>query len=613
MFYILYKNPNAPLNKACALLLSCYVAWSFAMIFVHNKYTPKESVYFFEKIASYGWCFFSIHLISFVLIFKGQKQVLSSKYYFLFYFPPLLMLIMHVSSNALTADYILKWYGWARVLKYNAFTLFFVMYTTAYTLAALYMLISHYKNVENHIIKKQTQMLIISLCLTFFSGFTTDVIFPLILKYYEIPDIADVIFIIAFAIFIYIISRYKFLSVTQSFISEKILQTMSECFLLLNNTACIVNINQATQKLLGYEEQELLGAHISKIVKPVNRLSTFYSNIKIRDILSEEVFFKTKSHQEIIVSFSHSLLRDHEQKIAGIVCLGRDISKKKQAEKQLTKTYEELKSTETRLKKSAKMAEIGQLAAGVAHEINNPTSFIISNLEVLRGYTTDILNAISRCDDSPKIFFSDGTLESILEEIKEIKIQQQMEYIYEDFEIMLSEIENGAHRIKNIVLSLKNFSHPDTTDGQLVDINSEVKNTISLLQSELKYNCEVIIELDDVGSIHGNPRSIEQALLNIIINASQAIRKKGQIIIKTKSTSHNILIIISDTGKGIEPEDVDKIFDPFFTTKTLGDGTGLGLSITYGIIQKHGGSIDVTSELDKGTTFTITLPKARIK
>ena len=612
MFYVLYKNPHAPINRACALLLSCFVAWSFAMIFVHNKYTAKETVFFYEKIASYGWCFFSIHLITLVLIFKKQRNIFASRYYLLLYLPPLVVFLMQITFNTVAADFILKWYGWAGVWKMHSVTLFYVFYTTVYTLTALYMLIRYYKTVENHLVKKQAQMLIIAVCITFFTGFTTDLILPLFFKYYEIPDIADIIFILAFVIFVYIISRYKFLSVTKSFISENILKTMSECFLLLNSEACIVNINEATKKLLGYKEKELLNTHISKIVKPVNRLSTFYANIKVRDILSEEVFFITKSHQKIYVSFSHSLIRNHEQKIAGIVCLGRDISTRKAAEEQLKKTYEELKSTETQLRKSAKMAEIGQLAAGVAHEINNPTSFIISNLEVLRSYTSDILKAIRYCNDKPKEFFNDDTLKSVIAEINEIKTQQQIDYINEDFETMLNEIETGAHRIKDIVLSLKNFSHPDTTDGQLVDINLEVENTIALLKSELKYNCEVITELNPIDPIHGNPRLIEQALLNIIINASQAMQTKGQIIIKTYQSADDIRVLISDTGKGIKPRDIDKIFDPFFTTKNVGDGTGLGLSITYGIIQRHGGSIDVTSEIDKGTTFKITLPKAKI-
>jgi two-component system NtrC family sensor kinase len=610
MFYMLYKNWRAPLNQACAMLLSCFVAWSFAMIFVHNIYTPLEAVYIFEKIASYGWSFFSIHLITLVLIYTKQKHVLSSKYYLLLYLPPLLTFILQGTRNIVTAGFIPEWYGWAGVWQEGGYALFYLSYTTGYTFAALSMLIRHYKVTSNLFIKKQTQMLILATIIPFTIAFVTDIVFPYFLKIYKFPDISDIVFLISFVLFVYIINRYKFLSITQDYISEKILHTMSECFLLLNNEAHILNINQATEKILGYKEKELRNQHISKIVKPINQLSTFYSNIKVRDLLSEEVYFITKTGQKIAVSFSHSIIRNYEQKVAGIVCLGRDISKRKEAEERLQKTFEELKSKETQLRKSAKMAEIGQLAAGVAHEINNPTSFILSNIEVLRGYTTDILKAIHNCNDKPKDIFKDTTLDSVINEINEIKSQQQIEYINNDFNSMIDEIETGAHRIKDIVLSLKNFSHPDTTDGQLVDVNLEVKNTILLLKSELKYNCEVITELSPVSPIHGNPRLIEQALLNIIINASQAMPHKGQIRIKTFQTGDEIQIIIADTGKGIKPRDMDKIFDPFFTTKNVGDGTGLGLSITYGIIQRHGGTIDVNSEIEKGTTFTIVLPKA---
>lgn len=278
---------------------------------------------------------------------------------------------------------------------------------------------------------------------------------------------------------------------------------------------------------------------------------------------------------------------------------------------ELKQAYERLKTTQAQLIQSEKMAGIGQLAAGVAHEINNPTGFIINNLEVLKIYLDKLSSACLKFESLIKTNYAvnDKTAKMNTIELKNIKNELDMNYIQNDLFDLVEETLEGAIRIKNIVLNLKEFAHPLQKIKRRVSLNKEIEKSLSLVWNELKYVCKVKKEFSNLPQITADPGELDQVFVNLLMNALQAFNdRKGEINIKTYLKKKKIYIEFADNGKGISNRYLTKIFDPFFTTKEVGKGTGLGLSIVYNIIKNHRGRIDVKSKVNKGTTFIIQLP-----
>lgn len=274
----------------------------------------------------------------------------------------------------------------------------------------------------------------------------------------------------------------------------------------------------------------------------------------------------------------------------------------------LEETLSNLKSTQGHLIEAEKMASLGHLTAGIAHEINNPINYVSSNVEPLRQDLGDILSILN---DYKEAMQKSGGAE--LKSLQEKEQELDIEYSIKEMKDLLNGIEEGARRTSEIVTGLKNFSRTDEDEAQSADINNGLQSTITILKSELKdINC--IMELGQIPHIKCYLGKLNQVFMNLIDNAIDAIKERfpnstdGELLIRTEVVDENVLITIKDNGCGM-PEEVSKnIFDPFFTTKDVGKGTGLGLSITYGIMEKHNGHISVESKEDVGTTFLIELP-----
>jgi PAS domain S-box-containing protein len=279
--------------------------------------------------------------------------------------------------------------------------------------------------------------------------------------------------------------------------------------------------------------------------------------------------------------------------------------------KRLKEAYVKLNQMQTQLLQSEKLASLGQLAAGVAHEMNNPIGFVNSNLGTLDEYVKDIKKLLEKYEKMEKIIKEDKSKERLSQEIDELKEQINLAFVLEDFDKIISESQDGTQRVKSIVENLRDFSHVGKGKLEFADINKGIESTLNIVRNELKYKAEVIKEYGDIPQIECLPQQLNQVFMNLLVNAAQAITTHGQIKIKTYQKGRNIIIEISDTGAGIPRENITRIFEPFFTTKEVGKGTGLGLSVAYGIIQKHNGKIEVESEVNKGTTFRIILPSTR--
>jgi two-component system, NtrC family, sensor kinase len=306
---------------------------------------------------------------------------------------------------------------------------------------------------------------------------------------------------------------------------------------------------------------------------------------------------------------------DFDSAIKSILLVSRDITEQKQAEdaleqknRELQQAYTELKTAQSQILQQEKMASIGQLAAGVAHEINNPMGFIMSNINTLHKYVAKISEFIKAQSGALEECAGGIGGPDLLKRIEEKKRSLKIDYITEDIENLIRESLDGADRVKKIVQDLKSFSRVDEAEYKLADINAGLESTINIVSNELKYKVTLIKEYGNIPQTKCRPGQLNQVFMNFLVNAAQAIEKHGEIRVRTWQEDARINIAISDTGCGI-PEDIRRrIFEPFFTTKEVGKGTGLGLSIAYDIIKKHNGEITVDSAVGKGTTFTIRIP-----
>lgn len=267
-----------------------------------------------------------------------------------------------------------------------------------------------------------------------------------------------------------------------------------------------------------------------------------------------------------------------------------------------------LQDAQAKLIQSEKLASVGLLAAGVAHEINNPIGFIKSNLGTLESYTEVMTRLIKHYRDYAASIRQQSPRPELLQEIQKLEEDEDIEFVLDDIEGLLSDSIEGSERVRDIVHGLKSFSRVDDATASEQDIHEGINSTLKVVANEVKYNCDVVREFGDVPAISCNLAQINQVFMNLLVNAAQAMESRGTITITTAVDGDFVLIEFKDTGSGIPKDKLNAIFDPFFTTKPIGSGTGLGLSISYGIVKEHGGTIDVDSEVGVGTTFSVRLP-----
>jgi signal transduction histidine kinase len=320
--------------------------------------------------------------------------------------------------------------------------------------------------------------------------------------------------------------------------------------------------------------------------------------------LSQEQALRISLENERIITQQNVILEKNVQKRT---------KELQQANTDLTDTLNQLKDTQTQLIESEKMASLGQLTAGIAHEINNPINFVSSNIRPLRRDIDDLLSIL----DAYEKLLPPGTYtvtEEQLQEIDDLKDDLDPEYIKTELGILLKGMEDGAHRTVEIVKGLKMFARVDDTDLNMVDINEGIESTLVILNYQIGTRLKLVRELDSIPNVEGFGGKLNQVFMNIITNSIHVLMKDTEhpnptIWVKTwMSTPEHVTISIKDNGSGMTPEVKAKIFEPFFTTKQVGEGTGLGLSIVFKIVEVHNGTINVNTSPGQGTEFVITLP-----
>ncbi|TFW28631.1 ATP-binding protein [Duganella callida] len=425
----------------------------------------------------------------------------------------------------------------------------------------------------------------------------------------------------------------------------------------INRHHVITHWNKACEQLLGWSRAEMVGTQ--------NHWQPFYT--KQRPLLADLIVagesniaghYPGHSHQSTLIPgayesedffpnigagghwlhFTAAPLRDNDGKVVGAIETLRDVTERRVAEnalrkandnlehvvekrtaqlaeandrleddiRKLTELNELLSTAQQQLVQSEKMASIGQLAAGVAHEINNPIGYIFSNVGTLQNYLDQLFEMLAAYQEAEA-----ATAPGVAARLRAMRERIDLDFLREDIPALMRESREGIVRVRHIVDDLKDFSRADANqEWMLADLHGGIDSTLNIVANEVKYRADLVRDYGDIPAIECLPLQLNQVVLNLVVNAAQAMGpKRGTITVRTRRADKNtVRLEVEDTGHGIAPDALSRIFDPFFTTKAVGKGTGLGLSLAYGIVQKHGGRIEVDTELGRGSCFRVLLP-----
>jgi PAS domain S-box-containing protein len=378
----------------------------------------------------------------------------------------------------------------------------------------------------------------------------------------------------------------------------------------------VLRVNRAFTESTGYTAEDVVGREMSHLLKSSRHDEAFFAAIweAIRQtgLWKGEVWSQRKNGEVYPQWVTITAVRSSADVLTHYVVTLTDITDRKRLESEMAQRIEELKTlndrleeAQTQLLQAEKMAAVGQLAAGIAHEINNPVGFVNSNLGTLKEYVTALLQLI---DAYRPLADACPPGHPALQEVNQLLQNVDLAFIRDDGLSLLAESRDGLERVKRIVADLKDFSRVGESQWQSADVHKCLDSTLNVVASEIKDRAVVIKEYGVLPEIMCMPFQLNQVFMNLLLNAAHAIKERGTITLRTGRAAETIWIEVEDSGVGIPAEDLKRIFEPFFTTKPVGAGTGLGLSVSYGIVQKHRGRIEVRSELDKGTVFRVILP-----
>jgi PAS domain S-box-containing protein len=416
---------------------------------------------------------------------------------------------------------------------------------------------------------------------------------------------------------------------------RRIVDTANEGIWVIDEDSKTTFVNDRMARMLGYAVQEMVGRPDTDFVHEQEMADHREKRKTRRRGVSEsyERRFRCKDGRILWTLVSATPVLDDDHHYKGSFAMVTDITAKKLAEEDLRrlnkelesrvvertreletshadleKAYSELQAAHSQMLQQEKMAAIGQLAAGVAHEINNPLAFIISNLGTFEEYSRELAEFHKAQEALLRNLAAELPGNDALMELNRLRKTSDIEFVLDDIQQVVAESLDGGNRMKDIVQNLKSFARLDEEEHKLTDLNQGLESTLNIVWNELKYKATIAKSYGDLPQTMCNPGQLNQVFMNLLVNAAQSIEDQGQIDIKTHREADAIVIEIADTGCGIPADKLNRIFEPFFTTKEVGKGTGLGLSIAYDIVEKHGGKIAVQSRPGQGTRFKVSLP-----
>jgi len=368
--------------------------------------------------------------------------------------------------------------------------------------------------------------------------------------------------------------------------TNTIMDTIPCALLLLDEQGIIKECNNETKKMLSKSRNKIIDKSIGAFIPALFTLDGEFDKETALKSMEESLLSPKFEHPHIEFSGRKMLIKGSDHYLITI----SDINERKHSQKALSALNEQLVNAE-------KLASIGQLSAGIAHEINNPVGYIRSNLDILKDYIDPITSYLA--------------LTNPLEQTNDARAlyeKEDLSYIIKDMTPLISSTLEGVERVSKIIKDLGSYAHVDDKEPEAIYIDDLIKQSLTLVANELKYKVEITTSLNANVKVVGFPQKLLQVFINMLVNASHAIEHQGHISIHSHANNNEVEISFEDNGSGIDQENLKHIFDPFFTTKPVGKGTGLGLHIVRSIIDDHQGRIDVSSTLDQGSKFAIYLP-----
>jgi PAS domain S-box-containing protein len=379
----------------------------------------------------------------------------------------------------------------------------------------------------------------------------------------------------------------------------------------------IVDVNDFWLKRLGFRREQVVGRSSAEFMPAGDsqeRRSVWERLMRGEDVASWAVQYVSAAGEVVDGLLYGAPVLDAKRALQGAIASVFDVTELRAAER-------ERDQLETELRLSQKLESIGQLAAGIAHEINTPSQYVSDNLSFLQEAVTDLMPLLSSFEPlleiAAKAVEQQAATRTAVDDYRTLMVDADLEYVRREIPLAIQQSREGVGQIKKIVLAMKEFSHPGADEKEAVDLNRSIEATVMVARNEWKYVAEVELKLDrELPAIEAIPSSINQTILNLVVNAAHAIEdvvkddgSKGRITITSRWDGEYAEVAVEDTGCGIAPQNLERIFDPFFTTKKVGKGTGQGLAIVRRVVvDRHGGAIDVQSEVGKGTRFIVRLP-----
>ncbi len=383
-------------------------------------------------------------------------------------------------------------------------------------------------------------------------------------------------------------------------------ETAHDAIVSADGAGRIIYFNRAAERIFGYAAGDLAGQPLTRLMPErfrkahVEGLNRYLGGGGSRLLGGTvEMAGLRKDGEEFPMEISLATWKAGDQHyFTGIL---RDVSERKRAE-------QERERMNARLLQGQKLQALGQLAAGVAHEINNPTSYILSNFGTLEEYFGDLERYARAAEAALEGLASGPEAAEARQRLRALRNELKIEDLLADGRSALEDSRHGAERIRDIVRTLREYTHPDERDFAPLDLRAVVESAARLCGSELKHRIRLKMEFEDLPPLRGHAQQLEQVFVNLLVNATQAIEGKGEVDIAVRREGGDAVVRLRDSGCGIPPAHLPRLFEPFFTTKPVGQGTGLGLHLVHRIVSGHGGRIDVTSSPEQGTEFTVRLP-----
>lgn len=577
--YLFARAPRARLTWTCAAITICFAYWSSCLAVSHYPGVSRDTAALFYDIGSFGWASFASFAALFIVSFL-RPELVKRKWFAPALIVPPAVVIWAQWSGRLAADYVPRPWGYAYLWQENGWSYFFYAYYWLYMGLGLALLLRASYQTEDSVVRRQARIISGTAWVPLLLSSVTDVLLPR-LGVFSVPNMAPDFIVIWVIGLVYAMVEYRMLELTPRFAADEIVAKMSDALLLIDPGRRIVRVNRSASGLLGFDEKELLGRELSSLFPPAH-LAGIQGIFADKSTARHDLSMLKKDGSEVEVSLSRSELRGTADELVGTVCIVTDNTERKLREvelerrvaertRELSREIQERKRSQAELAQSDRLASLGFLVAGMGHEINNPLSYVMGNLEELAA-DPQLLPAKQRIDEALE----------------------------------------GARRVRDVVKDLRTFSQIDERDVQNVAPNQVIQNALRLADKQLRFRARVETELGEVPMVRVNESQLGQVLMNLLVNAAHAIDEgkpdENLVRVSSRTCGDDVEIEIADSGRGIPPENLDRLFDPFFSTKVGSDGMGLGLAICHRLVNAVGGRIEVKSTLGKGSSFVVRLP-----